>query len=39
VAVSCIGQVQAEPGLRLALPGGQVEPLAARGFDHFAAAP
>jgi thiamine-monophosphate kinase len=36
VAVSCIGTVQAEPGLRVHMLDGRVVPWAARGFDHFA---
>jgi thiamine-monophosphate kinase len=36
-AVSHIGTVQAEPGLRVRMSGGAVVPWAARGFDHFAA--
>jgi len=36
VAVSRIGSVQAEPGLRVRRPDGRVVPWAARGFDHFA---
>jgi thiamine-monophosphate kinase len=36
VAVSRIGTVQAEPGLRVRMPDGRVAPWAARGFDHFA---
>jgi thiamine-monophosphate kinase len=36
VAVSRIGSVQAEPGLRVHLPDGRVLPWVARGFDHFA---
>jgi len=36
VAVSRIGNVQAEAGLRVRWPDGSVSPWAARGFDHFA---
>jgi thiamine-monophosphate kinase len=36
VAVSRIGSVQAEPGLRVQMPDGRVLPWVARGFDHFA---
>lgn len=39
VAVRRIGIVQSEPGLRVRWPDGRAEPLAARGFDHFAPAP
>jgi thiamine-monophosphate kinase len=36
VAVSRIGQVQSEPGLRVRWPDGSVSPWTTRGFDHFA---
>jgi thiamine-monophosphate kinase len=36
VAVSRIGHVQAESGLRVRWPDGSVSPWTARGFDHFA---
>jgi thiamine-monophosphate kinase len=36
VAVSTIGELQAEPGLRVAWPDGRTNEWAARGFDHFA---
>jgi thiamine-monophosphate kinase len=36
VALSRIGTVQAEPGLRVRMPDGRVVPWAARAFDHFA---
>lgn len=35
VAVSCVGTIEAEAGLRLVEPDGQVRNLAGRGFDHF----
>lgn len=34
--VTCIGRIEAEPGLRLVDADGRVSPLAARAFDHFA---
>jgi len=34
--VTRLGRIDAEPGLRLAQPGGARTPIAARGFDHFA---
>jgi thiamine-monophosphate kinase len=37
VAVTRIGSVQAEPGLRVRMADGRVVPWATRGFDHFAA--
>jgi thiamine-monophosphate kinase len=36
VAVSRIGEIQGEAGLRVRWPDGSVSPWAARGFDHFA---
>jgi thiamine-monophosphate kinase len=36
VAVSRIGEIQGEGGLRVCWPDGSVSPWAARGFDHFA---
>jgi thiamine-monophosphate kinase len=36
VAVSRVGEIQADAGLRVRWPDGSVSPWAARGFDHFA---
>jgi len=37
VAVSCIGRIEPQPGLRLREADGRVAPARARAFDHFAA--
>ena len=36
VAVTCIGRIEAERGIRVMAPGGQQLPLRFAGFDHFA---
>ena len=39
VAVTCIGRIEAQAGLRLLDAQGQAQPLAPQGFDHFRAEP
>ena len=36
VAVTCIGRIEAQPGIRVMAPGGQQLPLRFASFDHFA---